>query len=221
MIQLTHLGRRTGWNTGDWLPVLAASPIREPAHRAFPKQAEDWETWRVSSESTPMRPRACRRQEWTASSSRPTATSWTASGRRRRIGATTNTTALSTIDCASLCACSAQSVLRWVQNSSSAYAWWPMKTGRTGSLARKALRSRDGWWPVGVWIFSTLFAVTSKPTRRCRRSSRPREWFQPRTWISPARYAMRHNSRFFTPPASATWRRRAMPSPKASSTWSA
>ncbi len=35
MIQLTHLGRRTGWNKGDWLPVLAPSPIREPAHRAF------------------------------------------------------------------------------------------------------------------------------------------------------------------------------------------
>ena len=42
MIQLTHLGRRTGWNKADWLPVLAASAIREPAHRAFPKVAEDW-----------------------------------------------------------------------------------------------------------------------------------------------------------------------------------
>ena len=25
MIQLTHLGRRTAWNTGDWLPVVSAS----------------------------------------------------------------------------------------------------------------------------------------------------------------------------------------------------
>ncbi len=41
MIQLTHLGRRTGWNKGDWLPVLAPSPVREPAHRAFPKEIED------------------------------------------------------------------------------------------------------------------------------------------------------------------------------------
>ncbi|RMH45010.1 MAG: FAD-binding protein [Alphaproteobacteria bacterium] len=47
MIQLTHLGRRTGWNTGDWLPVLAASPVREPAHRAFPKEAEDWDIARI------------------------------------------------------------------------------------------------------------------------------------------------------------------------------
>lgn len=47
MIQLTHLGRRTGWNKGDWLPVLAPSPIREPAHRAFPKAAEDWDIERI------------------------------------------------------------------------------------------------------------------------------------------------------------------------------
>jgi 2,4-dienoyl-CoA reductase-like NADH-dependent reductase (Old Yellow Enzyme family)/thioredoxin reductase len=47
MIQLTHLGRRTGWNHADWLPVLAPSPIREPAHRAFPKAAEDWDLDRI------------------------------------------------------------------------------------------------------------------------------------------------------------------------------
>ncbi|MGE0845948.1 MAG: FAD-dependent oxidoreductase [Flavobacteriaceae bacterium] len=47
MIQLTHLGRRTGWNHSDWLPVLAPSPVREPAHRAFPKEAEDWDIARI------------------------------------------------------------------------------------------------------------------------------------------------------------------------------
>jgi 2,4-dienoyl-CoA reductase-like NADH-dependent reductase (Old Yellow Enzyme family) len=47
MIQLTHLGRRTGWNKGDWLPVLAPSPVREPAHRAFPKEMEDWDIERI------------------------------------------------------------------------------------------------------------------------------------------------------------------------------
>jgi 2,4-dienoyl-CoA reductase-like NADH-dependent reductase (Old Yellow Enzyme family)/thioredoxin reductase len=47
MIQLTHLGRRTSWNKADWLPVLAPSPIREPAHRAFPKEAEDWDLARI------------------------------------------------------------------------------------------------------------------------------------------------------------------------------
>ena len=47
MIQLTHLGRRTNWNKADWLPVLAPSPVREPAHRSFPKQAEDWDLDRI------------------------------------------------------------------------------------------------------------------------------------------------------------------------------
>ncbi|MEO0429500.1 MAG: NADH:flavin oxidoreductase [Pseudomonadota bacterium] len=47
MIQLTHLGYRTGWNKGDWLPSLAPTHEREPAHRAFPKQVEDWDIERV------------------------------------------------------------------------------------------------------------------------------------------------------------------------------
>ncbi len=47
MIQITHLGRRTGWNKADWLPVLAPSPIREPAHRAFPKTMEEWDIDRI------------------------------------------------------------------------------------------------------------------------------------------------------------------------------
>jgi len=47
MIQLTHLGWRTGWNRGDWLPSLAPSALREPAHRAFPKVMEDWDIARI------------------------------------------------------------------------------------------------------------------------------------------------------------------------------
>ncbi len=47
MMQITHLGRRTNWNKADWLPVLAPSPVREPAHRAFPKAAEDWDLDRI------------------------------------------------------------------------------------------------------------------------------------------------------------------------------
>jgi 2,4-dienoyl-CoA reductase-like NADH-dependent reductase (Old Yellow Enzyme family) len=48
MIQLTHLGRRTTWSKEHWLPVIAPSPIREPAHRAFPKAMEDWDFARVT-----------------------------------------------------------------------------------------------------------------------------------------------------------------------------
>ncbi len=47
MIQLTHLGRRSGWNHSDWLPVLAPSMVREPVHRSFPKVAEDWDIDRI------------------------------------------------------------------------------------------------------------------------------------------------------------------------------
>ena len=47
MIQLTHLGRRTRWDKGDWLPTVAASHAREPSHRAFPKLIEDWDIARI------------------------------------------------------------------------------------------------------------------------------------------------------------------------------
>lgn len=47
MIQLTHLGRRTRWDKGDWLPVVAPSHHREAAHRAFPKKMEDWDIERI------------------------------------------------------------------------------------------------------------------------------------------------------------------------------
>lgn len=47
MIQLTHLGRRTNWNKGNWLPSVSSSKHREPAHRAFPKLIEDWDIERI------------------------------------------------------------------------------------------------------------------------------------------------------------------------------
>ncbi|MFT3689945.1 NAD(P)-binding protein [Paenirhodobacter sp.] len=47
MIQPTHLGYRTRWDRGDWLPVLGAGPAREPAHRHQPKVIEDWDIARV------------------------------------------------------------------------------------------------------------------------------------------------------------------------------
>jgi len=47
MCQITHLGRRSSNYAGDWLPLLAPSPVREPSHRAFPKQAEVWDIDRV------------------------------------------------------------------------------------------------------------------------------------------------------------------------------
>jgi len=45
--QITHLGRRTSSYTGHWLPLVAPSGVREPAHRAFPKIAEDEDIERI------------------------------------------------------------------------------------------------------------------------------------------------------------------------------
>lgn len=43
MCQITHMGRRTAWDDGHWLPVAGPSAARERAHRAYPKvmEAED------------------------------------------------------------------------------------------------------------------------------------------------------------------------------------
>ncbi len=50
MCQITHLGRRTSNYTGDWLPVPYPSSMREPAHRAFPKVAEEWDLHRIAAD---------------------------------------------------------------------------------------------------------------------------------------------------------------------------
>lgn len=47
MIQISHLGRRTRWDRGFWLPVVSASHRKEAAHRAFPKKIEDWDIRRI------------------------------------------------------------------------------------------------------------------------------------------------------------------------------
>lgn len=47
MIQITHLGRRTSWGKRDWLPILAPSSIREPAHRQSPKAMEEFDIERI------------------------------------------------------------------------------------------------------------------------------------------------------------------------------
>jgi 2,4-dienoyl-CoA reductase-like NADH-dependent reductase (Old Yellow Enzyme family) len=47
MCQITHLGRRAVWDSGHWLPTIAPSPVREPAHRAVPKEMEIADIQRV------------------------------------------------------------------------------------------------------------------------------------------------------------------------------
>jgi 2,4-dienoyl-CoA reductase-like NADH-dependent reductase (Old Yellow Enzyme family) len=47
MIQLTHMGRRTRWDTEHWLPTISASPRREPASRSIPREMEPEDIARV------------------------------------------------------------------------------------------------------------------------------------------------------------------------------
>lgn len=49
MTQITHMGRRTGWYSGEWLPIVAASGLREMAHRTFPKAAEVEDLRRIAA----------------------------------------------------------------------------------------------------------------------------------------------------------------------------
>jgi 2,4-dienoyl-CoA reductase-like NADH-dependent reductase (Old Yellow Enzyme family) len=47
MCQITHMGRRTYWDAEHWLPTIAPSRVREPAHRSFPKEMEPADIRRV------------------------------------------------------------------------------------------------------------------------------------------------------------------------------
>ena len=47
MCQITHMGRRTAWDDGNWLPVVAPSNVRERAHRSFPKEIETEDIKRI------------------------------------------------------------------------------------------------------------------------------------------------------------------------------
>ena len=47
VIQLTHLGWRASNILGDWLPIIAPSRVREPAHRSFTKAMEEFDIDRV------------------------------------------------------------------------------------------------------------------------------------------------------------------------------
>ncbi|MEM7531195.1 MAG: FAD-dependent oxidoreductase [Chloroflexota bacterium] len=47
MCQISHMGRRTRWDSGHWLPPVSASNRREPEHRSFPKPMEEWDFPRI------------------------------------------------------------------------------------------------------------------------------------------------------------------------------
>ena len=82
MIQITHLGRRTGWAQDDWLPIVLGRRRCASRPTATSPSRPRTGTSSASSASTPTPPSGCRRAGWTASRSRPTATCSTSSCRR-------------------------------------------------------------------------------------------------------------------------------------------
>ena len=46
-IQLTHGGRRERWDSTNWLPAYAPSSRREPIHKSFPKEMEEFDFERI------------------------------------------------------------------------------------------------------------------------------------------------------------------------------
>lgn len=50
MTQITHMGRRSSWYKNDWLPIVAASTVREMTHRTFPKIAEPEDIERIAQD---------------------------------------------------------------------------------------------------------------------------------------------------------------------------
>ena len=47
MTQITHLGRRTNANAGEWLPVISPSANREVLHRGFPRAMDEDDILRI------------------------------------------------------------------------------------------------------------------------------------------------------------------------------
>lgn len=57
MCQITHMGRRTSWDTGDWFPTVGPSAIRDPAHHSMPREmaASDFKRIRDAFAGAAMR----------------------------------------------------------------------------------------------------------------------------------------------------------------------
>ncbi len=47
MCQITHIGRKIGWDEGDWLWPISPGTTHEPQHRTSPKVMEDFDIRRV------------------------------------------------------------------------------------------------------------------------------------------------------------------------------
>ena len=220
MIQITHLGRRTAWNKADWLPVLAPSPIREPAHRSFPKQLEDWDIDRIVADygaaAARMEEAGLDGIEFDAYGHLPDQF-WSPATNKRddEYGGSLDNRLRFTFRVMDSIRRSTRPEfivgIRMVADED-----WPKGLSR-----EEGVEIRAAWRAAARWISSISSVATWKLTRRCRASSRSRARRPHRISISLARFARPRGFRRSTPHASRTLPRRAMRSPAASWTWSA
>jgi 2,4-dienoyl-CoA reductase-like NADH-dependent reductase (Old Yellow Enzyme family) len=82
MCQITHWGAGPATTTATGCPWSIPSPLREPAHRAFPKVAEEWDMDRIVRAYADGHRSLLAKPAWTGSKSRPTPTCSTRSGLR-------------------------------------------------------------------------------------------------------------------------------------------
>jgi N-methyl-L-proline demethylase len=170
MIQVTHLGRRTSWSKADWLPVVAPSNVREPAHRAFPKIMEDWDIARVIEAYADSAERVKAAgldglelecyghlidQFWSPATNKRDDDYGGSLDNRMRFGLEV----LSAVR------------KRVARTSSSECAWSATRIGTAASRARKASRSRDASPPLASSTSSMSSAAISTPRRRSPMSS--------------------------------------------------
>ena len=220
MIQLTHLGRRTNWNHSDWLPVLAASRVREPAHRAFPKEAEDWDLERIIKAMPPAaeRMQAAGLDGIELECLRPLHGRLLVAGHqqaRRRMGRQPGQPpALHLRVLEAIRAAVGPEFIVGLRLVATRIGSWAEPRGGRGDRP-------SAWSAAARSTSSTSSAATSRPMALSKCDPGPGHAAPRRIWTSPARCARRPSSRCFTPPASTTWRPPATPWPRASSTWSA
>ena len=47
MCQISHMGRRTSWDAGDWFATIAPSVVRDPAHHSVPREMSTRDILRI------------------------------------------------------------------------------------------------------------------------------------------------------------------------------
>ncbi len=50
MCQISHMGRRTSWDAGDWFPTIAPSVVRDPAHHSMPREMSTRDILRITKD---------------------------------------------------------------------------------------------------------------------------------------------------------------------------